>query len=254
MDRGLGVTLHLHPDRDADGVTLLARIVREGVYRSQFETGTSNGGLTAHPGGDRWLWERRMFGGAYDHAPDGDRPKYGSLNHRHRLVGGSVRFGSSHFRLASHVLERVTFCYPDSSTHPADFGTAEHLPLIALADADDQDVLDDYIEAHVHGPLALEDMAELVLDPSFRGTAVETAASCLPFPITWHTGFRLHADQLAQHADYRGSDVVQLGIAIAEDGWLTPRIIGTAANSGLHHPQRIKQLWHCVARFGYDWS
>ncbi|MGW4476241.1 hypothetical protein [Nonomuraea sp. NPDC004354] len=25
--------------------------------------------MTAHPGGDRWLWESRSFGGAYDEAP-----------------------------------------------------------------------------------------------------------------------------------------------------------------------------------------
>src|SRR5689334_3856006 len=33
------------------------------------ETGTSNGGLTAYPGGGRWRWESRMSGGAYDDAP-----------------------------------------------------------------------------------------------------------------------------------------------------------------------------------------
>jgi Protein of unknown function (DUF3626) len=38
------------------------------VYRSQFETGISNGGL----GGDRDAWERALFGGAYQ-AP-GVRP------------------------------------------------------------------------------------------------------------------------------------------------------------------------------------
>jgi hypothetical protein len=44
-----------------------------------------------------------------------------------------VRFGSSHLRLARHVLQRTTFCYSDRSTGPTDFGTAEHMPLIALA-------------------------------------------------------------------------------------------------------------------------
>jgi hypothetical protein len=32
---------------------------------------------TAHPGGDRWLWESRIFAGTYDDAPAADRPKYG---------------------------------------------------------------------------------------------------------------------------------------------------------------------------------
>lgn len=40
-------------------------MVRDGRYRSLFETGTSNGGLTAYPGGDRWKWESRLFGGKY---------------------------------------------------------------------------------------------------------------------------------------------------------------------------------------------
>lgn len=56
--------------------------VADGVYRNQFETGTSNGGLTARPGGARWRWEQRIFGGAYDDAPAGERPRYGALNHR----------------------------------------------------------------------------------------------------------------------------------------------------------------------------
>ena len=60
------VTLNFHPDVMLSGVTVIELFERDGVYRSQFETGTSNGGLTAHPGGDRWAWERRIFGGAYD--------------------------------------------------------------------------------------------------------------------------------------------------------------------------------------------
>jgi hypothetical protein len=51
------VTLHFHPDRLVNGTPNLELMARDGVYRSQFETGTSNGGLTAYPGGDRWRWE-----------------------------------------------------------------------------------------------------------------------------------------------------------------------------------------------------
>ncbi|AFJ88925.1 DUF3626 domain-containing protein [Burkholderia vietnamiensis] len=36
------VTPNFHPDTLLDGVSTLERIVREGVYRSQFETVTSN--------------------------------------------------------------------------------------------------------------------------------------------------------------------------------------------------------------------
>ena len=69
------VTLHFHPDRLVDGVPILERMARDRVYRSQFETGVSNGGLTAYPGGDRWRWESRMFGAAYDDGPPASRPK-----------------------------------------------------------------------------------------------------------------------------------------------------------------------------------
>jgi hypothetical protein len=80
----LRVTLNFHPDRDAGGGPILDRLGADGTYRSQFVTGTSNGGLTAFPGGDRWRWESRIFGGAYDQAPAADRPVYGALNFRSR--------------------------------------------------------------------------------------------------------------------------------------------------------------------------
>ncbi len=53
LDRRLRVTLNFHPDRAAGGGLIVDRLAVEGVYRSQFVTGTSNGGLTAYPGGDR---------------------------------------------------------------------------------------------------------------------------------------------------------------------------------------------------------
>ena len=247
----LDVTLHFHPDHLVGAVPLLRHWVTDGVYRSQFETGTSNGGLTAHPGGDRWRWEHRMFGGVYDTLPPSARPKYGSLNHRRRPAGGSVRFGSCHLRLKREVLARTTFCYPDSVNDPADFGTAAHMPLIALVEADTHDVLEDYVEAHVHGPVRLaSDVAALVLDPSFRGTDVEAAAAELPFPVAWHHGFRLSVAELAGHADYRGEDVVRAGQDIAEDGRLDARVIGDAVRAGRHDPQVLKCVWHCTARFG----
>ncbi|WP_253904998.1 DUF3626 domain-containing protein [Arthrobacter sp. H14] len=138
------MTIHFHPDRPVGEVLLLSHLAVDGVYRSQFETGTSNGGLTAHPGGDRWNWEHRIFGGAYDHEPTSHRPKYGSLNYRGHASGGSVRFGSSHLILAAHALERTTFCYPDSSTDPSHFGTRENMPLVEMAEANTSlDVLDD---------------------------------------------------------------------------------------------------------------
>lgn len=165
------MTLHFHPDRLAAGVPVLQLMAQDGVYRSQFETGTTNGGLSAHSGGDRWRWESRIFAAAYDNGPPAERPKYGSLNFR-RLVRGSPRFGSAYLRLAAHTLARTTFCYPDSVFEPEHFGVASRLStLVALAEVDGRDPLDDYIEAHVHGTIDLTRDAEaLVLDPCYRGT------------------------------------------------------------------------------------
>jgi len=251
-DPSVRVTLHFHPDRLVAGEPILDVMARDRGYRSQFETGTSNGGLTAHPGGDRWRWESRMFAGVYDQRPPTDRPKYGSLNFRRRLVGGSPRFGSAHLRLASHTLARTTFCYPDSVFEPRDFGVASRLStLIALAEADDRDPLDDYVEAHVHGVIGFDrDVEAVVLDPCYRGTPVEDAAHRLGCPVRWHGGFVLTTSELRRHPAYRGAEFVELGVSLARDGCLDPRIIGDASRSGRHDEQALKRVWHYVARFG----
>jgi hypothetical protein len=251
VDAGLRVTLNFHPDRAHRGHQILARLATDGVYRSQFVTGTSNGGLTAHPGGDRWRWESRIFGGAYDDAPPHHRPVYGALDFRRRPTGAAPRFGSAHFRLAAQVLTRTTFCYPDSASEPTDFGVATRMALIGPAESGGRDALDDYVEAQVHGPVRLEgDVEALVLDPCYRGTPVEEAARSLPCPLDWHGGFHLEVAELRRHPDYRGPRFVELGARIAVDGRLDPAVIGAAAATGRHDPQALKRVWHCLARFG----
>ncbi|MEU8779961.1 DUF3626 domain-containing protein [Streptomyces sp. NPDC048606] len=251
VDPALRVTLNFHPDRLLHGRPILDALAEAGLYRSQFVTGTSNGGLTARPGGDRWRWESRIFGGAYDEAPAQERPVYGALNFRRKPVGGAPRFGSAHFRLVAEVLPRSTFCYPDSHLEPADFGVADRMGLIGPALADRQDELDDYIEAQVHGPVRLRAHAEaLVLDPCYRGTTVETAALRIGCPVEWHPGFRLQAEELRSHPDYRGQEYVDLAERMAVDGVLDPRIVGDAARAGGHDPQAVKKVWHYLARFG----
>ncbi|SET76623.1 DUF3626 domain-containing protein [Nonomuraea wenchangensis] len=173
--------------------------------------------------------------------------------HPDRLVGdrAAPRFGSAHFRLTAETLRRTTFCYPDSFCEPSAFGVASRMALIELAEADDPDLLDDYIEAQVHGPVRLDrDVEALVLDPGYRGTAVEDAARRLPCPVEWHAGFRLTVERLRRHPDYRGQEYVALGAEIAVDGLLDPRIIGDAARTGHYDLQALKKVWHCLARFG----
>ena len=244
------VTVNFHPDRKAGDLSLLQVLATDGVLRSQFETRTSNGGLTAFEGGARWRWESRIFSGAYDIESPSRRPKYGALNHRRRSVGGSPRFGSSHFRLASHVLQRTTFCYPDSFFEPMHFGNASHMGLIDACESDDCEELDRYIEAHVHGPVSLsQDVEALVLDKCYHGTQVSVDAMKLPVPVEWHSGFSVSVDTIRQFPDYRGHMIVELADTLAVDGWITPAIIGMAAASGKYSYDDLKKVWHYVARF-----
>lgn len=263
LDRSLRVTLNFHPDRVLAGASVLQHLAHDGIYRSQFETGTSNGGLTAHPGGDRWRWEERMFGRAYEHAPPSERPKYGALDHRRRPLGGAPRFGSAYLRLTQDVLERTTFCFPDSVFEPTALATADRFALFPLVErfdarpltdeveATEGGLLDDYVEAHVHGPVRLlSDVEALVLDPCFRGTAIESQARTLGVPVAWHEGRRLTADVLAEHPHFRGPRTVAVGRRIADAGVLDAAVIGRAAAGGNEDPQDLKRVWHCVARFG----
>lgn len=251
LDRSMRVTLNFHPDRVLDGASVLECLARDGVYRSQFETGTSNGGLTAHPGGDRWRWEQRIFGHAYDDAPAAQRPKYGALNHRGRTMGGAPRFGSAHLRLRESVLDRSTFCFPDSTFEPTAMGTAERFDLIQLADGQVHGVLDDYVEAHVHGTVRLDtDVEALVLDPCFRDTEVEDQARMLGILVEWHEGRRLTIEVLDRHPDFRGPRIVDVGRRIASAGVLDAGVIGGAALRGDEDPQDLKKVWHCVAALG----
>lgn len=253
------VTLQFHPDWPFRDGLVIEAMARDGVYRSQFQTGTSNGGLTAHPGGDRWRWESRLFAGRYDERPAAERPVYGALDHRARPHGGSPRFGSAYLRLRPAVTRRCTFCYPDSVFEPEAVGGPERIEeLIALAAAaavdPAHDPLNDYVEAHVHGGVVIDRDAEaVVLDPCFHGTPVEEAARDLGCPVEWHPGFRLGPDEVdALDPRYRGPEFVALARRIAEPhgGVLTPDVIGAAARAGDHDPQALKRVWHYLARFG----
>ena len=251
IDSNLRVTLNFHPDSIQNGFHILELLAKTGIYKSQFETRTSNGGLTAHPGGDRWIWESRIFGQAYDSASASERPKYGALNYKFSHYGGSPRFGSAHLRLVPKVLYRTTFCYPDSVFEPEAFGTAKHMVLVELALNEDRDLLDDYIEAHVHGELdIIRDVEALVLDPSYKNTYVEELANKLGCKVEWHAGFTTTVSEIAKYPDYRGIDSINLAKEICKDEILTPYIIGLAAATGKYNQQSLKLVWHYLARFG----
>ena len=244
----VNVTLHFHPDWPFGDGMVIDSMAKDGVYRSQFETRTSNGGLTAREGGDRWRWESRLFHGRYDGQEAQTRPVYGALNYRDRPYGGSVRFGSAHFRLRPEVSGQCTFCFPDSVFEPDAVTELESVDeVIAMAEASMHDLLDQYVEAHVHGGVVFErDVESLVLDPCFRGTAVERAAASLSCPVEWHPGFRVATVSL--DPDYRGVEYVALARSLGVV--LTPASIGDAARSGKYDLQGLKRVWHYLARFG----
>ena len=248
------VTINFHPDRfTSEGVPLLLAIAKDGELKSQFETKTSNGGLTAFEGGDRWLWEQRVFDGAYDSAPIHLRPKYGAVNFRNYSAGASPRFGSAYFQLKQHVLDRTTYCYPDSFFEPEYFAVSETLDtLINMAMSSSADLLDDYIEAHIHGTISLKDDVErLVLDPVFRATEIEQYALELGVPIHWHRGYQLSIETMRQYPDYRGVQFIEMARDIAQDGMIDARLLGLAVTERHFEEQDIKKVWHYLARFGY---
>ncbi|KAH8888009.1 hypothetical protein GQ53DRAFT_265266 [Thozetella sp. PMI_491] len=131
------IALHFHPDRPArDGRTVARALLDNGEYRSQFETGISNGSVSAHPGGARDEWERALFEGAY-HIPElnvqgSHRPKYGALDLVRNPDGPAIRFGSCFFLLKPEVSRRSTFTFGGSQDLPKYRGTAEVLePVLA---------------------------------------------------------------------------------------------------------------------------
>jgi hypothetical protein len=123
------VVVHFHPDRRCIKCTTVAEaLLTEGVYRNQFETGLSTGGLSAFPGGARDMWERTLFGGAYHHqgATLAERPKYGALELVRYPDGPIPRFGSCYFVLRPGVSMRTSFTFAGSEDPRA----AERLGLI----------------------------------------------------------------------------------------------------------------------------
>ncbi|MBU5213946.1 DUF3626 domain-containing protein [Bacillus oleronius] len=127
------IAVHFHPDRPDSTMKLIAEsLLEQGKYKSQFETGLSNGSVTAYPGGERDCWEEEVFGGAYhlEYSPNNQRPKYGALNVMLHPDGPAPRFGSCYFLLSPGVSQRSTYTYLDSHQNPKEKGTYEEFDMI----------------------------------------------------------------------------------------------------------------------------
>jgi Protein of unknown function (DUF3626) len=206
------ITLNFHPDRLTEGGRSVAEALKaEGVYRNQFETRISNGGLTAYPGGDRDESERALFDGAYHmkNVQLHERPKYGGLNVMNYRNGACPRFGSCHLELRASIRARSTVLYGDSAeSHAPIARTDAPEPVLAplledlaagrgalgrtgltlgefVQGAMQGDIqaqtgvfsptisraLDGYIEAQVHGPVSLATDVDAVV--------IDRSFSCL---------------------------------------------------------------------------
>lgn len=130
------VALHFHPDRPVAGMQSVAQaLLEQGIYKSQFETQISNGSVSAYPGGARDLWEKKLFGGAYqlEGVTNSERPKYGALDLMLHPDGPAPRFGSCYFLLYPSVSYRCTYTYGGSQDDPPEIGTHEELDDILAA-------------------------------------------------------------------------------------------------------------------------
>jgi len=301
------VALHFHPDRPGPGDrSVAAALLEDGLYRSQFETGISNGGLSAHPGGARHRWETRIFGEAYEkpEVSPAERPKYGALDLMLHADGPSPRFGSCRLILVPEVSHRCTFTYLDSHEDPDEKGTFEafedvacallrdafvsefalgerdlmpprlidHLltqlgkPLADPSTRSPQRNLNHYIEAQVHGDVALGTDADLlVADPSFAGTEtgrlLEALCDRYDIALYWHAGFALDLGDIP--SDFRGPTMPSLARRISSGQHVDVNMIGEAAmdlrndpssysDRGTHDEvlQELKLLWHVLVRHG----
>lgn len=137
------VVLNFHPDRlNRTGKSVAEALLRDGRYRNQFETGLSNGSLSAYSGGARDLWEEKLFGGAYQMKGVGaaDRPKYGALDLMQHPDGAAPRFGSCYFVLRADVSRYCTFTYQDSYYEPEQIGTLDALDFVLMALLDEVEI------------------------------------------------------------------------------------------------------------------
>ena len=128
------VVVHFHPDRLGTTPTSVAEaLLEDGVYRNQFETGRSSGGLLPFAGGPRDSWERVLFGSAYqmEGVQSAERPKYGALELIRFADGPIPRFGSCYLVLRHAVSSRTSFTFAGSEAPLA----PERLGLIDALDS-----------------------------------------------------------------------------------------------------------------------
>jgi hypothetical protein len=189
------IVVHFKPE------DILAKLLKDGVYRNLFETGTSNGNSDKAA---RDVWEMETFQGAYNNADPKDRPKYGVLNIMNDPRGAFScvhTYGRAYLVLKNtpEVRSRVTFSDCDTSSKGSVCVDCDwkHMMLLMLNmdTIDLNEVLEvasgrnkcgssyynycrktilpepytRYNEVQIHGPLRLAfDVEKIVLDKSYK--------------------------------------------------------------------------------------
>jgi Protein of unknown function (DUF3626) len=108
-----------------------------------------------------------------------------------------------------------------------------------------------YVEAQVHGVVALaEDVEAVVIDPSLGGDALLAAAERYGFAVERQPAITLALADLPEDLPeiVGGEHARRLAEQLGEP--LDAATIGRAAASGEHDPQQLKYLWRMVVAYG----
>ena len=147
---------------------------------------------------------------------------------------------------------------------PTAMATAARFDLFPLVEAFDarqrsdeveaaeEALLDDYVEARVHGPIDVAaDVEAVVLDPS---SATRRSGPGRALAVRVRVDTRTNACSgwrpWTSTPRFRGPDIVEVGRRVARDGAVDAAIIGAAVLAGSEDPGDLEKLWHHVARFG----
>ncbi|MCH1918304.1 DUF3626 domain-containing protein [Shewanella sp. A3A] len=276
------IAFHFHPDHlDTRGWPVIAGLLHDGVYRTQFETRVSTAKLSPQLGGARDHWENQQFGNCYVGARN--RPKYGALDVGLHQSGAAARFGSCYLLSTPELMEQCSFCYLDSCREPRERGTLNSFESVFaalfnesferdtalgsyplrpaalveyLCDQLPQGVaarfarplstnLDHYIEAQYHGDLQLaRDVTHLIADSCYKGTEIgeQMAQLCQRYNLQLGWHQGYRMAVAAVPKDFRGAHMPALAAKVAPEGELTAAAIGAAAAAVGRQPKQWREF------------
>jgi len=169
-----GAEVHTRISNDA-----LEQVMKDGRFKTQFETGTSRGSLNNELRADA---ENKMFGYPTDLDP-ALRPYYGYLEQpgAASVTSSASQYGETVIRFNEVVARRSTFMLDDSLgpglrskalavpiDNPSILAAPD--PMQAIRSTDLQRISRAYPEAQIHGGVSLDDVAEVTFERQGAGT------------------------------------------------------------------------------------